>query len=105
MASGRQFQTAILGKYENLNTSLFAYGTRRYVMASPRVACSRLRDSVKSRSVKRNAKNARGLGRDRAIFLAATAPFTKSRPSFFRRTIPSESLVQATPRATLRVLN
>ena len=61
--------------------------------------------SVKSRSVKRNAKNARGLGRDRAIFLAATAPFTKSRPSFFRRTIPSESLVQATPRATLRVLN
>ena len=37
---------------------------------------------VKSRSVKRNAKNARGLGRD--IFLAATAPFPKSRPSYFR---------------------
>ena len=87
MASGRQLKTAILGKYENLNTSLFAYGTRRHVMASPRVACSRLRDSVKSRSacsVKRNTKNARGLGRDRAIFLAATAPFPKSRASFFR---------------------
>ena len=75
MASGMQFQTAILGKYENLKTSLFAYGTRRYVMASPRAACSRLRDSVKSRSVKRNAKNARGLGRD---------PFPKSRASYFR---------------------
>ena len=42
---------------------------------------------VKSRSVKsvkRNAKNARGLGRDRAVFLAATAPFPKSRASYFR---------------------
>ena len=29
MASGRQFQSAIfLGKYENLEISLFAYGTR-----------------------------------------------------------------------------
>ena len=32
---------------------------------------------VKSRSVKRNAKNARRLGRD-------TAPFPKSRASYFR---------------------
>ena len=45
---------------------------------------------LKSRSVKRNAKNARGLGRDRAaealspIFLAATYPFPKSRASYFR---------------------
>ena len=40
---------------------------------------------VKSRSVKRNAKNARGLERDRvAIFLAATAPFPESRASYFR---------------------
>ena len=87
MASGMQFQTAILGKYENLNTSLFAYGTRRYVMASPRAACSRLRDSVKSRSVKRNAKNARGLGRDRAAlshFSRRHPPFAKSRASYFR---------------------
>jgi len=37
MASGRQFQSAIaLGKYENLKMSLFAYGTRRHVMASLR---------------------------------------------------------------------
>ena len=34
---------------------------------------------VKSRSVKRNAKNARGL-----IFPAATAPFPKSRASYSR---------------------
>ena len=41
---------------------------------------------VESRSVKRNAKNARGLGRDRAagIFPAATAPFPKSCASYFR---------------------
>ena len=40
---------------------------------------------VESRSVKRNAKNARGLGRDRAaIFPAATAPFPKSCTSYFR---------------------
>ena len=45
---------------------------------------------VKSRSVKGNAKNARGLGRDRAaealspIFLAATFPFPNSRASYFR---------------------
>ena len=37
---------------------------------------------MKSSSVKRNAKNARGLGRD--IFPAATAPFPKSRASYFR---------------------
>ena len=36
---------------------------------------------VESRSVIRNAKNARGLGRDRA---AAIAPFPKSCPSYFR---------------------
>ena len=36
---------------------------------------------VESRSVKRNAKNVRGLGRDRA---AATAPFPKSCTSYFR---------------------
>ena len=51
---------------------------------------------VKSRSVKRNAKNASG------IFAAATAaPFPKSRASYFRfarfNTSPlSESLAQAT---------
>ena len=44
---------------------------------------------VKSRSVKSNAKNARGLGRDRAaepvsIFPTATASFPKSRASYFR---------------------
>ena len=39
---------------------------------------------VESRSVKRNAKNARGLGRDRPIFPAATAPFPKSCASYFR---------------------
>ena len=54
------------------------------------VACSRLRDwVVKSRSVKRNEKNARELGRDGAaspIFPAATAPFPKSRASYFRFT-------------------
>ena len=56
---------------------------------------------VKSRSVKRNAKNALVLGR--AFFPAATAPFPKSRTSYFRSarftdvtTILSESLVQAT---------
>ena len=39
----------------------------------------------KSRSVKRNAKNLLGLGRDRAaIFPAATAPFPKSCASYFR---------------------
>ena len=44
---------------------------------------------VKSRSVIRNAKNVRGLGRDRAagalspIFPAATAPFPKSCASYF----------------------
>ena len=37
---------------------------------------------VESRSVIRNAKNARGLGRD--IFPAATAPFPKSCASYFR---------------------
>ena len=36
---------------------------------------------VESRSVIRNAKNARGLGRD--IFPAATAPFPKSCASYF----------------------
>ena len=41
------------------------------------LACSRLRIVVKSRSVKRNAKNARGLGRD-------TTPFPKSRAAYFR---------------------
>ena len=44
---------------------------------------------VESRSVKRKAKNARGLGRDRAaavspIFPAATAPFPMSCASYFR---------------------
>ena len=39
---------------------------------------------VESRSVKRNAKNAWGLGRDRPIFPAATAPFPKSCASYFR---------------------
>ena len=40
---------------------------------------------VESRSVKRNAKNLLGLGRDRAaIFPAATAPFPKSCASYFR---------------------
>ena len=44
---------------------------------------------VESRSVIRKAKNARGLGRDRAaaaspIFPAATAPFPKSCASYFR---------------------
>ena len=41
---------------------------------------------VESRSVIRKAKNARGLGRDRAvspIFPAATAPFPKSCASYF----------------------
>ena len=58
---------------------------------------------VKSRSVKRNAKNARGLERD--IFPAATALFPKSRAPYFRSagftdvpTILSESLAQATPK-------
>ena len=40
-----------------------------------------------SKGVKRNARNARGLGGDRAlspIFPAATAPFPKSRGSYFR---------------------
>ena len=69
---------------------------------------------VESRSVIRNAKNARGLGRDRAaepvrIFLtacsgiSATATFPKSCASYFRfapfntlvPTILSESLAQA----------
>ena len=57
---------------------------------------------VKSRSVKRNGKNTRGLGRD--IFLTATAPFPKSSASYFRFArfntsalyILSESLAQAT---------
>ena len=56
---------------------------------------------VKSCSVKRNAKNSLVLGR--AFFPAATAPFPKSRTSYFRSarftdvtTILSESLVQAT---------
>ena len=56
-----------------------------------------------SKGVKRNAKNARGLGGDRAlspIFPAATAPFPKSRASYFRSVrfniyILSESLAQA----------
>ena len=64
---------------------------------------------VESRSVKRNAKNTRGLGRDRvaealsSIFPATTAPFPKSCVSYFHfvcfntflRTILSESLAQA----------
>ena len=37
---------------------------------------------VKSRSEKKDAKNARGMGRD--IFPAATAPFPKSCASYFR---------------------
>ena len=41
------------------------------------VACSRSEMVVESRSVIRNAKNARGLGRD-------TAPFPKSCASYFR---------------------
>ena len=44
---------------------------------------------VKSRSVTRNENNARELGRDGAaspIFPAATAPFPKSRASYFRFT-------------------
>ena len=44
------------------------------------LACSMLRDGGRSRSVKRNAKNARGLGRDTAV----TAYFSKSRSSYFR---------------------
>ena len=51
------------------------------------VACSRLRSRWwwKSRSVIRNAKNARGWGETgRAIFPAATAPFPKSCASYFR---------------------
>ena len=60
------------------------------------LACSRLRDGGKSRSVKRNAKNARELGRDTAV----TAYFSKSCASYFRfarfnTSPPSESLVQA----------
>ena len=40
---------------------------------------------MESRSVKRKAKNAGGLGRDRAaIFPAVTAPFPKSCASYFR---------------------
>ena len=41
---------------------------------------------VESRSVIRNAKNARGLGRDRAIFPVATAPLPESCASYFRFT-------------------
>ena len=59
------------------------------------LACSRLRDGGKSRSVKRNAKNARELGRDTTV----TAYFSKSCSSYFRfarfnTSPPFESLVQ-----------
>ena len=60
------------------------------------LACSRLRDGGKSRSVKRNAKNARELGRDTAV----TAYFSKSGASYFRfvrfdTSPPFDSLAQA----------
>ena len=52
------------------------------------LACSRLRDGGgKSSKLIRNAKNARGLGRDRAAlshFPAVTDPFPKSGASYFR---------------------
>ena len=65
---------------------------------------------VESRSVIRNAKNARGLGRDRPISSAATVPFPKSCASYFRfayfcfPTILSESLAQATLKVTWKQL-
>ena len=58
---------------------------------------------VKSRSVKRNTKNARGLWRDRAAFSLPPPPPFASRASLIfallvliRPTILSESLAQAT---------
>ena len=67
------------------------------------IACSRLRDGgEKSFSKKKCENRARAVERQGGIFPAATAPFCKSRVSYFalliliRPTILSESLAQAT---------
>ena len=67
------------------------------------MACSRLRDGgEKSFSKKKYEKRAGAVERQGGIFPAATAPFRKSRESYFcfarliRPTILSESLAQAT---------
>jgi len=58
---------------------LFSYASTAYVVASA-LACSRLRDSCEKSFNKKKCEKRAGA----PIFLSATAPFPKSRASYFR---------------------
>ena len=77
----KQHQKQLLRRHSNIAIQLLSYHKHKPYRS---LAVPGSEVVVESRSVIRNAKNARGLGRDRAIFPAATAPFPKSCASYFR---------------------